>query len=83
MNGSFTFGVGYGTGRRSVVTFSRIADLELGKINKNLLQIRASHREVLNSVSLEQVSQFGESLGKGDIAALDVDAVDTIADFDG
>ena len=55
-------------------------DLELGKVDKDLLQIGPDQREVLNDVPLEERGQLAECIRKQDaICICHVDAVDAVA----
>ena len=63
------------------IAFCCSVDLELGKVDEDLFQVGAHKREVLDDTALLHLGQLGEGLAQEHVAALDVDAFDTVADL--
>ena len=57
-------------------------DLELCKVDEHLLEVGAGKLEVFNDALAEYASKLAEDIAEEDIASLDVDTLNFVAQFD-
>ena len=57
-------------------------DLELSKVDENLLKVSASELEVFDDSATDKVSKVAEDIAKKNAASINVDTLNAVSDLD-